>query len=202
MSVHSITPVSCFNHCSKLVFYKTFLTTCPVCGEPLSDFCTPPFQLPFPFVNATQTPTSIVIRPSRGTFLTDYEISDDLHIAIVDSRSNIYEFDRHGIVRNDHQMWTSCAAINFVPESWFNHWDQTLLDTVSDPIWTSENYQQQSFNCFNFVIAFLNNLKYPDFEFTSKLGICQKVIMPKIHEVMRYVHIHRKLSEMDVYVQN
>ena len=194
--------IYCFNHCSKTIFYKQCLKICPICKRQLDKLENVPFQIPFPFINATESSTSIVIRPSRGNFLENYNVNDDLHCAITDSQNRIFEFDKIGIVQNDFKMWKSCIAINIVSESWYDHWDKILQEIISQKMWSNENYQEKSLNCFSFVIAFLNKLNYNNLNFSNKEDICQKFILPRIHEVLRYVTVYRNLKSCSFYIQN
>ena len=63
--------------------------------EPLK-LDTVPFKLPSPFRKANEKPCCVVIRPSKGDFLSDYEVGDDLHVAVTDSQGKVVEFDKKG----------------------------------------------------------------------------------------------------------
>ena len=62
------------------------------------------FQLPSPFRRGCDSPCSVVVRPSVGTFLDEYRLYDDLHIGIADSNGVVHDFDK-GETRPD--IWGS-----------------------------------------------------------------------------------------------
>ena len=78
----------------------------------------PPFALPSPFMRARDYPASIVIKPSKGSFLTDYSNKSNLHIAVTDSRGQVVEFDQSGLRRGGISQsgartdWSQCLVVN------------------------------------------------------------------------------------------
>ncbi|XP_066589507.1 MKRN2 opposite strand protein isoform X2 [Prorops nasuta] len=167
----------CFSHCdSKRVFCKNVPEKCPHCHLSLLDFTIEPFQIPYPCGSARHHPCSIAVRPSVGTFLNDYDVNSDLHIAIVNSKMNIVEFDRTGLRFNDYSKWTDCITLEVIPSSWESHWDKTLD-----------------------VVNFLNQLNFPQLKSVNKENLCEKFILPKIQEVIRYSKIYRQLNN-NLYV--
>ncbi|XP_071565048.1 MKRN2 opposite strand protein-like [Temnothorax nylanderi] len=191
--------IVCFRHCStKSVFCRRVPATCPVCSSQMQNFVVDPFCVPYPFANATHNPTSVVIRPSRGSFLDDCDVtSDDLHIGIVDSAGVILEFDREGLIANDAVRWTDCIALGVVPAAWTARWDETLSFMSKDPKWKSVNYNAINMNCFNFVLEFFNNLGYADLKFASKEDLCERLILLKMHAASRYVSLYRTLKDQE-----
>lgn len=191
--------IVCFRHCStKSVFCRRILTTCPLCLSQMQNFIVDPFRVPYPFANATHRPTSVVIRPSRGSFLDDYDaLRDDLHIGIVDSSGGIVEFDKEGLIVNDVAGWTDCIALEVVPAAWTVQWDETLLLMTKDFKWKSVYYNAISMNCFDFVLEFFNNLGYADLRFASKEDLCKRLIMSKMHNAIQYVSLYRGLKDQE-----
>ncbi|XP_061388280.1 phosphatidylinositol 3,4,5-trisphosphate 3-phosphatase cnrN-like, partial [Musca vetustissima] len=90
-----------------------------------------PFRLPYPFVRANQYPCAIVLRPTTGDFLNDYNNTTDLHIAVTTSTGCVVEFDRHGLRRHrtaNMSDWWQCLLVGDVPEPWYDYWDQVLFE--------------------------------------------------------------------------
>lgn len=195
--------IVCFKHCdSRAIFCKEVPFVCPLCNLAINDYALEPFRLPNPFVNAKESPTTITIRPSRGDFLNDYKVTEDLHIGIVDSEGRVFEFDKPGILKNDFTNWKNCLALKIVPESWTEHWDLTLETVCNDKKWSSLNYREDSFNCFNFVIEFLNELKYDKVKFNGKENFCRHFLIPRIQDALKFVKFYRKLKNVDYFVSN
>ena len=61
--------ILCFSHCKKQVFCTGSLpSSCPSCHQDITSchLDIPPFALPSPFMRASDYPSSIVIKPSKG----------------------------------------------------------------------------------------------------------------------------------------
>lgn len=175
---------------------------CPVCASPIRNFIADPFRIPYPFANATHRQASIVIRPSRGTFLDDYDVAHDLHVGIVDSNGNVVEFDQNGLILNDTVRWTDCIALETVPVAWRTRWDDTLRLMLVDVKWKSVNYDEIRMNCFNFVLEFFNTLGYPDLRFRSKEELCERLILSRIQTAVRYSSLYRVLKDQEYLISD
>ncbi|XP_046485740.1 MKRN2 opposite strand protein [Neodiprion pinetum] len=190
--------VICFKHCSSTaIFCKQVPAICPVCNATIFEYLLEPFRLPNPFANAREYPVTVVLRPSLGDFLNDYTITDDLHIGVVDSKGNIFEYDKPGVIKNDFSNWLSCLAFDIVPDSWTDHWDTTIQKISTDEKWSCQDYNQDSFNCFNFVLEFLTQLKYSGALFASKEEFCERFVIPKIQDALKFVTLYRQLKYVD-----
>lgn len=195
--------IICFKHCSeKSIFCNQVPLLCPLCNKLIVTFTLEPFEIPYPFINANQNPTSIILRPSSGDFLHDFNVNQDLHIGIVDSNCQIFEFDRRGLMKNDFTKWTNCVALKLIPKSWESHWDDTLEIIVNNSKWNVKNYHEISMNCFNFIIEFLEILKFEDIQFMNKEEMCETFILPKLQEAIRYVSLYRKLMNENYFIQD
>lgn len=195
--------ILCFRHCPpKSVFCKNIPATCPVCSSHIQDFFIVPFRIPYPLVNAAHNPTSVVIRPARGSFLEDYDATRDLHIGIVDSTGNIVEFDSDGLIVNDVARWTDCIAFKVVSVAWTVQWDDTISLMLRDLKWRSVNYNEITMNCFDFVLEFFNNLEHGDLKFASKEDLCNKLILSRIQSVIKYSSLYRALKVQEYVLSN
>lgn len=195
------TKIICFRHCStKSIFCKTVPKVCPICHSNITNYNIEPFLIPYPYTNAAEEPNAIVIRPSQGNFLNDYNIINDLHIAITNSEGIVFEYDKAGLIINDCSKWTNCIALNVIPSSWGSHWNELLKAMLNDPKWRSVNYNDISMNCFSFVIDFVNNLHYLNMNFVNKESICEKLILPKLNDALKYNSIFKKLKTNEFLV--
>ncbi|XP_055597306.1 MKRN2 opposite strand protein isoform X2 [Uranotaenia lowii] len=192
-----------FEHCSKQIFTLVVPRKCPLCNtalETCSSFL--PFSIPAPFVNAAQTPCSVVLRPSVGTFLDDYKNEDNLHIAVTDSEGSIVEFDTPGLIRTkacnaNRKVWSQCLHIVDVPEGWYDEWDRVLDAVIEKRDWSRELYDDTLFNCFSFVIEFLQHLRYDEFAsyVCDRDTFSEKIIVPKTCIIAKYITVYRRVKE-------
>uniref|UniRef100_A0A6I9VKF4 uncharacterized protein LOC105231228 n=2 Tax=Bactrocera dorsalis TaxID=27457 RepID=A0A6I9VKF4_BACDO len=167
-----------------------------------------PFRLPYPFIRASQYPCAIVLRPTTGDFLNDYNNSTDLHIAVTTSTGCVVEFDRYGLRRHrpdNTRMsdWWQCLLVGDVPEPWYDYWDDILQQICNQPDrWTVSHYQEDSHNCYTFVLAFLQALAYDKLSAAarSKTSFCEKYIVPRTTTAGKYISLYRKLRDTGIYV--
>lgn len=138
------------------------------------------FPLPSPFRRASDSPCSVVVRPSVGSFLNDYQLYDDLHIGVADSKGVVIDFDKGGI-RVRINYWNQCLVITedqlrttefssttssltssaISTTSSADIWDETLKRCVDVARWTREGrdaYDGEINNCLDFVLRFIQLL--------------------------------------------
>ena len=99
--------ILCFQHCdTKAFFIDTLPEYCPVCQASLADchLKLPPFRVPNPFKSLhysdkmacrrrEQCKVVICTAFGSGDFLHDYDSKGNLHIAVTDSRGDVFEYD-------------------------------------------------------------------------------------------------------------
>ncbi|TMW54494.1 hypothetical protein DOY81_000486 [Sarcophaga bullata] len=167
-----------------------------------------PFRLPYPFVRANQYPCAIVLRPTTGDFLNDYNNTTDLHIAVTTSTGCVVEFDRYGLQRHrtdNMSEWWQCLLVGDVPEPWYDYWDQVLFEICQQPdMWTVSHYHEDKHNCYTFVLTFLQALTYDKLSeaATSKTSFCEKYIVPRTTTAGKYISLYRKLRDAGIYVHH
>ncbi|KAG5868397.1 hypothetical protein JTB14_006830 [Gonioctena quinquepunctata] len=140
--------IICFQHCGPKIFCFSLPEICPVCKGDLnnSNFSLLPFRIPYPFIQASQYPCAVVIKPTTGDFLNDYLNSKDLHVGVTTSRGNIVEFDKNGLRHHRSKQWGQCLLLDQVPGPWRDHWDDALEKVCSQECWSSELYREDTHN--------------------------------------------------------
>ncbi|XP_067007908.1 MKRN2 opposite strand protein [Anabrus simplex] len=196
--------ILCFQHCGSKVFCYKLLENCPVCGDSLAaaDFQLPPFRVPYPFVRAAQHPCCIVIKPTTGDFLNDYLNSMDLHIGVTTSAGVVVEFDKDGLQKDRTCQWRQCLVVDGAAGPWSDHWDSTLEDVAQQKCWSSLSYNEDSFNCYTFVLTFLRNLDYGNLSkaASSRTTFCENFIVPRTTAAGKYISLYRKLCVTGCYI--
>jgi len=202
--------ILCFEHCGARVFSLGRLpSNCPSCQVNLlhCDLKIPPFAVPSPFKRAVDYPCSIVVKPTKGNFLDDYTNKSNLHIAVTDSRGQVYEFDRAGLRMDRTFDWENCLVLDLAgadPQvedivqdpDWGEYWDLCLNQTSAKHIFTRDMYSEDDNNCFNFVLTFLVSLNQTPFTgwAESKVEFCQRLILPKTVMAAKYIMLYRKVK--------
>ena len=156
---------------------------------------------------AQDHPCSIVIKPTHGDFLIDYQNKHNLHIGITNSKGFVIEYDSKGIHRDRTLDWNRCIVIhmnNYIDPDvvsdpdWPEYWDLCLNQTLmSSPNWTIDSYQAEDHNCFAFVLAFLRSLKQKPLSnhANNKLEFCTKYVLPKTTVAGKYICLYRKIRD-------
>lgn len=67
----------------------------------------------------------------------------------------------------------------------------------------SFRYNEETFNCYTFVLTFLRNLRYGNLSKAagSRTVFCENFIVPRTTAAGKYISLYRKLSDMDCYIQ-
>ncbi|XP_037921962.1 MKRN2 opposite strand protein [Hermetia illucens] len=167
-----------------------------------------PFRLPYPFIRASQYPCAVVLRPTTGDFLNDYNNSTDLHIAVTTSKGTIVEFDRNGLQRHSDKSgqssWSQCLLVENVPEPWHELWDEVLLQICKQPNWTTDDYNEEAYNCYTFVLTFLQAVGYSALskDAENKTYFCEKYIVPRTTTAGKYISLYRKIRDYGLYTHS
>ncbi|XP_015794622.1 MKRN2 opposite strand protein [Tetranychus urticae] len=203
--------ILCFQHCDTRckIFSFKLPDRCPLCSTqltPNTQLILPPFQVPFPLTSHKRITTSIIIRPTEGDFLHNYQNSADLHIGLTDSKGDVYEYDKNGVhIGSQNLLWIDCLAIPVidpVSQSWKDYWDSTLKVLVQMPIWTADNYTQDDNNCYTFVLTFLRLLKIKQLRpsLASKTQFCKDFIIPRTKVAAKYIALYRQIRRDSIAV--
>lgn len=198
--------ILCFHHCQSMIFCFKLPERCPVCDKIIcnEEFQVLPFRIPYPFVRASQHPCSIVIKPTIGDFLNDYLNSKDLHIAVTSSSGSVVEFDKGGLQFHQTELWKQCLVICGASGPWLDHWDTVLKQITEQDCWSARRYNEDNFNCYTFVLTFLEKIKYENLSkfACDRTKFCENYIVPKTTAASKFISLYRKLCRSGFLVQN
>ncbi|KAI8486623.1 protein of unknown function (DUF4796) [Branchiostoma belcheri] len=180
-------------------------TTCPLCGRPIQTLLHPPFSLPNPFVDGHSRPFSVVVKPTCGTFLSDYHRSDDLHVGVTSSNGVVFNFDETG-VHKDTAGWEESITVRLLQEKDFDIrecWDKCLNDYSL--YWRPESYDENANNCFDFVLGFLRHVGYEYVNtevLRSRQDFCKTLVIPEGVKAGKYIDLYRRLEREGFVVES
>jgi len=206
MASPSIPNLMCFQHCVKNVNVFCFVlpALCPMCGEDLStaDLRIPPFRVALPFSTASNNPHHVVLKPTNGNFLRDYKNGQLLHVGLTDSRGRVYEFDERGLTCDDANGWTQClaASIRRLEPCDIDEIDRILSTTVSSPAWKAEKYNEELYNCFDYVLYVVNAASSG--QPSSKTSFVSDLICPLISKAMQVVALYRATDKNGFHISH
>ncbi|KAL1124135.1 hypothetical protein AAG570_001905 [Ranatra chinensis] len=177
---------------------------CPVCRIPTDDNSNLlPFRVPYPFVRASQHPCSVLIKPTNGDFLHDYNVTQDLHIGVTNSLGKVMEFDRCGLHRDRTNDWNqSLVVYKAEHQQSLDQWDYILNVIAEQDCWTPTRYNEETFNCYTFALAFVKCLKAGPISqlASSKTNFCEAFVSPRVTNACKYINLYRRLRDSGYYV--
>ncbi|CAB0008724.1 unnamed protein product [Nesidiocoris tenuis] len=194
--------ILCFDHCSSRIFCISLPDVCPLCRAELTSN-TIPFRIPCPFKRAVQNPCSILVRPTEGSFLSEYEPNDDLHVGVTSSAGILFEFDQRGLTRGTPSDEWNQSLVVFGTGRAENveFWDGALHLTAGSDQWTSEMYDEVQLNCFNFVIEFLKCTRMNiGIDLTAKRTFIENYVSQPILRTLKYVNLYRAIVRDGIFV--
>ncbi|KAL3891616.1 hypothetical protein ACJMK2_003871 [Sinanodonta woodiana] len=201
--------IRCFQHCQREVNILCFRVPdfCPICKADVRKSASriPPYLITSPFTNAAQTQYSVVIKPTIGTFLRDYTNQSNLHVGVTDSHGTVYDYDEDGVNINS-QGWEKCVVLELtqhISGEFMKRWDEKLLGFSQHSDWTKYRYDESSWNCFDFVIQFLQALGmdqvYP--QIRNRSSFCQDFVQPKTYKAAQYITLYRDIKQLSYVCQ-
>lgn len=185
--LHDGLTIICFNHnciaknCVSIILKKDEnKLVCQSCGlsgkhtsvEPLVRFA----EIAYPFKDVSKDVRyDLVLIPSQGSFLENFNNGTGLHIGIVQEIGQVLEYDRSGIKwcndTSSQQRWSQCLDLKFIDhlmlpgvgcnqdrrKGFERLWDQAIdeLKRSDNSRWTEANYRDDENNCFDFVLSFV-----------------------------------------------
>lgn len=186
----------------KLVFSFSLPNCCGRCGRNLTpenlEVLSP---VPKPFVDASQVSSCLLLKPTKGDFLNSYFDGCDLHISVVNSKGLLFEFNSCGLRKVNSQQfldqlqcWNHSLPIPIDPDKLAKpgQWDECLESTSQMDCWTSSSYDENSWNCYTFVLKFLESLTGRPI---NKEAFTQRYILPKLERAKLYIDWYRKVTE-------
>lgn len=202
--------ILCFQHCRKdaKIFCFELPSHCVLCKGDLhkTELRIPPFRVPYPFCRAVNKPNAVVIKPTCGDFLHNYQNSSDLHIGVTDSKGRVYEYDVDGIIVSNGKEWNECLSVQVCKKTdavWREYWDYTLNIVYQQDEWTAKKYNTADHNCYSFVLVFLRTLQLPELKpcLVDKTQFCKDFVVPHTRVAGKYISLYRQLQKDGIKVQ-
>lgn len=195
--------IRCFQHCdanTNILCFSQIPLICPICRQDVTktESLIPPFRLPSPLTNATENPFSVVMRPTVGNFLEDYQNSANLHIGLTNSKGIVYDFDEGG-VHIGSSSWNLCVAaslINHITSQTAELWDVLLDKYAKKSDWSSHRYEEQEHNCFTFVMRFFQFSKLVNAipAARSRKEFITEFLLPHTQKTSKYIAMYRQIA--------
>ncbi|XP_066907904.1 MKRN2 opposite strand protein isoform X4 [Halyomorpha halys] len=171
--------ILCFEHCGqRRIFCFELPEHCPACRAALLE------------------DTSIIP-------FSEYKLSMDLHIGITTTQGQTVEYDKDGLSYG--RDWSECLLVyqlQIQDEEAIEIWDSVIDQVSSLDSWSPLRYNEETFNCYTFVLAFLRCLKYPPLTeaVKSKTIFCEHFVLPRTEIAWKYIKLYRRLKDSGYYV--
>ncbi|ELT90583.1 hypothetical protein CAPTEDRAFT_152855 [Capitella teleta] len=184
--------LSLLHHCdpSTTILCLSLPEKCPLCDRALGQAVSV-CERPSPLVHSFSAPYSIVIKPTKGTFLETYTRDCNLHVGVCDSRGVVYDFDERGVNRS-LEGWEQCVAIRMEQTVHSRGlWDVRLREFTCDEQWRGECYEESRMNCYDFALQFLSLMGFNDV--LDKQRFVERRVLPQTKHVAKYLAVYRKV---------
>ncbi|MBN3297745.1 MKROS protein, partial [Amia calva] len=194
-----------FHHCEKDIYCFFVPEQCPVCGESLSSrrLQEAPVSIPSPFVNGQKIKCSFLVKPTKGTFLREYDGRSDLHVGITNTKGVVYNYNETGVCR-DEQGWAQSVSVPLVQPDMYsliNQWDPYLEQFSLAEMWNPQRYNETDHNCYTYALTFINCvLATQGKRNLTKTEFTEKFVLPRTKKASRYITLYQEISENYFYI--
>ncbi|KAK2145735.1 hypothetical protein LSH36_660g02000 [Paralvinella palmiformis] len=201
-------PIICFQHCESILCLSV-PEQCPACSADLSktSLQIPPFRLPSPFQDSLESPYSIVIKPTNGSFIRDYSNDEDLHVGVTDSQGIVYDYSTVGISKHE-SGWNQVLAILIASKENYriaSVWDLKLQEFCAYGKWQRKKYDEEINNCYTFGLEFLQLVQQHgvlgELPIENKSVFVKEMILPLTKKAAKYILLYRRLRTEGTIVQ-
>eukprot|EP01089_Gocevia_fonbrunei_P021883 TRINITY_DN8653_c0_g1_i1.p1 TRINITY_DN8653_c0_g1~~TRINITY_DN8653_c0_g1_i1.p1 ORF type:complete len:281 (-),score=41.18 TRINITY_DN8653_c0_g1_i1:178-1020(-) len=195
---HSFPTIHENRHCNKSIYSLDPPTTCPLCNsKDISTLSTHESGI------GKSKPRSICIRPTLGTF-AKYNNKMLLHCGLSSSTGQtVFNFDERGCVA-DTSGWEYCLSIAVQTDLTDSEWDNALKTHNEAEICfntlAGRKYHQLQNNCYDYIIRFLNSIKFGQSENHSKDKIVFQFILTPMQIFEAYYNIVTQLHTHPVVI--
>eukprot|EP00062_Callorhinchus_milii_P017614 gi/632970208/ref/XP_007901522.1/ PREDICTED: putative uncharacterized protein C3orf83 homolog [Callorhinchus milii] len=194
-----------FHHCGKEVYCFFVPEQCPICGQGLAarSLGDAPVCVPNPFVNGHHEKCSFLVKPTKGTFIREYDGRSDLHVGISNTSGVVYNFTEAGVGR-DACGWEECVSVALVQPDMFglmNQWDRYLEQISQADLWLPHRYEESEHNCYAFALTFINRvLAAQSRRQLSRTEFTERFVLPRTRRGSRYLTLYRELCRSYFYI--
>jgi len=181
--------------CSVSYFSLSPLELCPSCVQPSAQHTKHTVNV------GPIKERSVVVKPTMGSF-SRYDPRMLLHCGVSDSKSKVYNFDERGpCIDND---WKESISIPIeAPHLTDSQWDAALArhHDAEKTFERARPYSQLANNCYDYVIRFLNGIKFEGKEDHTKEGIVARFIQTPIDAFESFFAVLQRVKSADAQRQ-
>ncbi|XP_043563899.1 MKRN2 opposite strand protein isoform X1 [Chiloscyllium plagiosum] len=194
-----------FRHCGKDIYCFNVPEQCPICGQSLLGrrLEDAPVSIPNSFVDGHHEKCSFLIKPTKGSFLRDYDGRSDLHVGISNTSGVVYNYIETGVQR-DGCGWEECVCVPLVQPDMYsliNQWDIYLEQFSTADLWLPNRYNEYEHNCYSYALTFINRvLAAQSKRQLSRTEFTERFVVPQTKRASRYITLHRELCRSYFYI--
>uniref|UniRef100_A0A7I4Y8T4 Permuted papain-like amidase enzyme, YaeF/YiiX, C92 family n=1 Tax=Haemonchus contortus TaxID=6289 RepID=A0A7I4Y8T4_HAECO len=178
-----------------LVLFTDFrLLTCPRCHVGFKYSGWESESVPSPFVDQSSLGCAIIIKPTRGDFLS-YGVGDDLHIGISNSMSVVHSYWMNGISSECAGWDKSIVVCRF--DDYEDRFDVLLSSFLRENAesFEGEFYDDSRWNCFDFAMEFL---RFINFRRYTKIDFVSEFVQSSLNSAVKYNMLVRRVKDRGI----
>ncbi|XP_062056064.1 MKRN2 opposite strand protein isoform X1 [Lepus europaeus] len=188
------------SHCGKCIYSFGVPRRCPLCLQDVGSrkLEEAPVRVSNPFTDGHREKCSFLLRPTRGSFLREYDGRSDLHVGVTNTNGVVYNYSLHGVQR-DEAGWEQSLAVPLLQPNMFglmDQWDKYLEDFSTSGAWLPHRYDEEQHNCYSYALTFINCvLATEGRQPLDKSGFTEKYVLPRTRLASKYIALHRAIAE-------
>lgn len=198
-------PLIKFIHCKRSIFSFRVPRRCPLCQQDMgwAKLEDAPVSISTPLCNGHRERCAFLLRPTRGTFLREYDGRSDLHVGITNTNGVVYNYGAQGVQR-EQAGWEQCLSVPLLQPSMcalMARWDRDLEDFSAAAAWLPHRYDENHHNCYSYTLTFINRVlategkgQLDETEFT------EKYVVPRTRLASKYITLYRTIEERGFHV--
>jgi hypothetical protein len=201
--------IKCFKHCSSYILCFQVPGYCPICSENMVLCRIPLFVLKCPLIKleTNRQPIhscTLLLQPTDSS-LQSLILDDgcDLHIAVVDSNFNVFDFDFNGLNVNSRQWFDQYSILLQLKtiDNKTREWNLILnrMWLKRHKSWSNHQYNVESNNCLDFVVKCLSDFSVYDETFrlnkNQMKSFLSSIIEPTFKESIEYLRSLIEIKE-------
>ncbi|XP_040850825.1 MKRN2 opposite strand protein isoform X1 [Ochotona curzoniae] len=193
-------PLVRFSHCQKSIYSFGVPARCPLCQRDVGlwKLEDAPVSIPNPFSNGHREKCAFLLRPTRGSFLSEYDGRSDLHVGVTSTDGTVYNYGPHGVQR-DEAGWEQSLAVPLLQPNMFglmDQWDKYLADFSASGTWLPHRYDEEQHNCYSYALTFTNCVLATEGGAPlDKSAFTEKYVLPRTRQASKYIVLYRAVVQ-------
>ncbi|GMS83788.1 hypothetical protein PENTCL1PPCAC_5963, partial [Pristionchus entomophagus] len=192
MQLSSVLHLSCGARFLVVSPFTSGQQECPSCSGIVHGSDVSIEQLPTPF--GDELSSAIMLKPSEGSW-RNFELGDDLHIGIADSRGTVHSFWTEGIV-TESNSWDDSITVSSLDLPDIDARLNDFIDQIGFKF-VPETYDETAWNCFDFIVRFLHFVDRSPL--LTKVDFVSQFVEDPLKRAVKYIKLYKEVESRGLF---